>query len=304
MSLGAGRTKTLSKVAIWVAKKELSGVGAFALIDPATEDAVLARLPISAVWGIGSRWAKMLVENDCTTALQLRELPHLWVRKRMSVVGLRTVLELGGISCIPLAPSAPRRRTVMVSRSFGQRVRSVNELQEAVATFTAKAARKLRKEHLTAARLTVFAASSRYGEHPYSASATCRLDTASNFTPTLLRYAGQLVEGLWSEGVEFARAGVLLSHLGDEHEIQLSLFDSFDVADERPERLMSTVDALNRRHGHDKVRFAGMGTRQRWQTRGAYRSPRWTTRWSEVPVAVATHATRLFTRAVTRGGHA
>lgn len=304
VSLGAGRTKTLSKAATWVAKKERPDVGVFALLDPEAEAEVLARLPVREVWGIGSRWAKMLVQNDCTTALQLRELPQPWVRKRLSVVGLRTVLELGGMICIPLAPTPPRRKTVMVSRSFGQRVRVLGELQEAVATFTAKAARKLRREHLTTSRLTVFASSSRYGESPYSASATCRVDTASNFTPTLLRYAGELVQQLWCEGVEFARAGVLLSHLGDEREIQLSLFNRFDAEDERPVRLMGIVDELNRRHGQDRVRFAVMGTRQRWQTRSQYRSPRWSTRWTEVPVAAATQGSLLFSDAAMGGEHA
>lgn len=304
VSIGAARTKTLSKVATWVAKKEMSAFGVYVLLDLVDEEAVLARLPVGEVWGIGNRWAKMLVGADCTSALQLRELSDPWVRKRLSVVGLRTVLELRGMLCIPLAPKPPRRKTMVVSRSFGRRVEQLSELQEAVATFVAKAARKLRHEHLAAGRLTVFASSSRFGEHPYSASSSCYLDTASNFTPTLLRYAGGLAEKLWCDGVEFAKAGVMLSDLTDEDTIQLSLFDTFAPGDTRPGRLMGTVDGLNHRYGLDKVRFAVMGTNPRWQTRAQFRSPRWSTRWAELPTAVATQNCLVFSDIEMGAGHA
>jgi DNA polymerase V len=284
LSIGAGRTKVLAKAAAWVAKKQPEVEGVFHLADQQAEERVLSLLPVGEVWGIGRRWRQMLEAEGVETALHLRDLPQLWVRKRMGVVGLRTVLELRGMSCLPLQLAPPARKSMVVSRSFGRPVASQAELAEAVASFTAKAAVKLRREHLAAGALTVFAQSSAYREGEfYSRSVTATIATATNHTPTLLRYAQTLVERVWKEGVNFAKAGVMLGGITDEGCIQLSLFDEYDPLDERPGQLMRTVDGLNRQHGLGSVRFAAEGTARRWRTRAAFRSNRWTTRWAELP---------------------
>ncbi|WP_317112209.1 DUF4113 domain-containing protein [Chroococcidiopsis sp. SAG 2025] len=175
---------------------------------------------------------------------------------------------------------------MMVSRTFGRATRSPHELEEAVATFTAKAARKLRREGLVAGALCVFVSSSRFKENFYYNSARSRLMTASNHTPTLLKSALALTQQLWRDEVEFARAGVILTKLVDENIIQLSLFDDdYDPTDERSKQLMQAIDELNQLYGRDLVRFAAVGTNQHWQTRARYCSNRWTTRWSELPIA-------------------
>lgn len=109
--------------------------------------------------------------------------------------------------------------------------------------------------------------------------------TASNHTPTLLKSALALTQQLWRDEIEFAKAGVILTKLVDENIVQLSLFDDdYDPTDERSKQLMQTIDQLNQLYGRDLVRFAAVGTNQRWQTRAWYRSNRWTTRWSELPI--------------------
>lgn len=203
------------------------------------------------------------------------------------MVGLRTSLELRGYSCLHLELQAPARKSIVVSRTFGQSVRRLQELQEAIATFTVKAAHKLRREGLAAGMMTIFAHSSRFKENYYSNSAKCQLWVASNDTPTLLKYAMLLVEKVWREGVEFKKAGVLLTRITEQGVLQLSLFEGYSPEDTRPKQLMQTVDALNFLYGQDKVRFAVMGFEQCWQTRAQFRSHRWTTRWDELMVVKA-----------------
>lgn len=183
------------------------------------------------------------------------------------------------------------------------------ELEEVIATFTARAAYKLRREQLSAAALSVFVSSSRFKDNYYYNSARSHLTTASNHTPTLLKYALLLTQELWRDNVEFAKAGVRLTKLTDEDVLQLSLFDDWRLKDRQPAQLslfdecdakggtlncdhrqgkqpelMQLVDKLNIRYSRDTLRFAAMGTNGRWQTRAQYRSNRWTTRWEEIPI--------------------
>lgn len=217
----------------------------------------------------------MLIAEGIDTALKLRELPDWLVRKWMGVMGLRTVFELRGWSCLPLDLYPRQRRSLMVSRTFGRSVLNKRELEEAVATFTARAAYKLRREHLTTSALSIFASSSRFKENYYYNSARSTLLTASNHTPTLLKYALTLTQKLWRDDVEFAKAGVCLTKLTDEDVIQLSLFDEWLFKDKQPiqlslfnernckdkqsEQLIQLVDKLNIRYSRLLQSVMGAG---------------------------------------------
>ncbi|MDZ4878992.1 MAG: Protein UmuC [Chroococcidiopsis cubana SAG 39.79] len=285
ISIGVAETKTLAKVANRYAKQTDALEGVLDITGSLERQLeLLAALPVVDVWGIGSRWGQMLRDEGIDTALKLREQPDWWVRMRMGVVGLRTVFELRGSNCLPLELYPRRRKSMMVSRTFGRATRSRQELEEAIATFTASSARKLRREQLIAGALCVFVSSSRFKENFYYNSARSRLMTASNHTPTLLKSALALAQQLWRDDVEFARAGVILTQLVDENIVQLSWLDDYDPTDERAQRLMQTLDRLNQQSGQEPLRYAVMGTTGRWQTRGRYRSNRWTTRWSELPI--------------------
>ncbi len=285
--IGIGETKTLAKVAQHFTKLSPDLEGVLDITGSPQQEELLASLAIADVWGIGQRWGRFLTAEGIDTALKLRNARDAWVRQKLTVVGLRTCLELRGYSCLHLELKAPTRKSMMVSRSFGQPVRSLDELKEAIATFTAKAALKLRREQLAAGMMTVFAHSSRFKQNYYKNSAKCQFWLASNYTPTLLKYAMPLVEQIWREGVEFKKAGVLLTHITQEGVIQLSLFEDYASMDSKPKQLMLAIDDLNSRYGRDWVRFAVMGLEQRWQTRAQFRSNRWTTRWDEVMVIKA-----------------
>ncbi len=102
VSVGIAPTKTLAKIANHLAKKmpELNGV--LELNNPAILEMALAKTPVQDIWGIGRQSAQFLLGSGIDTALKFRDCDNRWVRQHLHVVGLRTVEELRGISCLPL----------------------------------------------------------------------------------------------------------------------------------------------------------------------------------------------------------
>jgi nucleotidyltransferase/DNA polymerase involved in DNA repair len=138
VSIGIASTKTLAKIANHIAKKNPVYHGVFELKDEQI-NTYLAKLPASEVWGIGRQQTEFLRENGITTALQLKNAPDHWVKKNLSVVGLKIVSELRGISCLPLNTVPSPKKGIISSRSFGRAITTLNELEEAVALYTTRA---------------------------------------------------------------------------------------------------------------------------------------------------------------------
>jgi DNA polymerase V len=204
----------------------------------------------------------------------------------MGVVGLRIVWELRGMACFSLVQCPPPKQSLMVSRSFGQPITTLKEMREAVATYTSRAAEKLRRHRLAAGVLTVFIQTSQFTEEPqYSNTVTLTLPVATNDTAELLAYALCGMEHIFQAGFRYKKAGVILTELVPAQQIQLSLFDTRDR--DRSARVMAAVDHLNRQMGAETVRYAAAGLKRRWKMRSARRSPRYTTRWEELVVAQA-----------------
>ena len=277
VSLGLAPTKTLAKLANKLAKCSSSGVFDLATVDT---HAVLATTPLVDLWGIGRQYAKSLQEYGYSTALDLRDADLAWIKQRYGIVMVRTVLELRGQSCLPLELVAPPRQSLMVSRSFGRPVTTLTHLQAAIATYTSRAAEKLRQQSLAASVLHVFARTSRYGDTPYSDTVVTSLPVATSDTAELLHYATRCGEALYQPGLQFSKAGVLLLNLVPDTQVQTNLFDTRDRTRDR--KLMATVDQLNRQFGAGTVRFAAVGLQQPWALKATHRSPCYTTRWQDL----------------------
>src|SRR3954447_3932520 len=162
VSVGIAPTKTLAKVANRRAKKDLAAGGVFVLMDEAAVDAELAGMALTDLWGVAHRLAARLIALGITTPFALKQADPRFIRKRFNVVLERLVLELRGIACIALEEAPPDRKSIMASRSFGRTVETHAELQEAVATYTTRAAEKLRAQGLAAGRIVVFAHTNRF----------------------------------------------------------------------------------------------------------------------------------------------
>ena len=283
VSIGIGPTKTLAKLANRLAKRSPEAQGVVILTSPSQIEATLTQTPIEAIWGIGPGYTRRLKAHEITTALQLRDVNDRWVRQALGIVGLRLVWELRGISCLPLELCPPPKQSLMVSRSFGRPITRLTEMREAVATYTTRAAEKLRWHQVAAGVLTVFVMTNRFTNEPqYAKSVTMPLPVATQDTAELIRYALRGVEQIFREGYRYQKAGVILTALVSAHQVQTHLFDQHDR--ERSQKLMAAIDAINREWGSGTVRYAAVGLRPGWRMRCARRSPRYTTRWEELSV--------------------
>jgi DNA polymerase V len=281
VSVGIAPTKTLAKLANLIAKKSSSGV--FDLSVYPSIDEILSQVDVADIWGIGLKYANWLREKGLNTALQLKDADEGLIRKKMGIVGVKLQLELRGESCLAMELLDNPKKGTCVSRSFPQSIDTLPELKEAIASFTHRAAEKLRRQKQAASVITVFARTSPFRDNFYSNSATAELDLSTNYTLELSRVAAQLAESIYRKGQNFKKAGVIMTGLVSEQQIQGNLFDvSNDEEKQRSRNLMSVMDAINEIYGRDTLRFASTGVMQVWKTKSEQRSPKYTTCWQDL----------------------
>jgi DNA polymerase V len=289
VSVGIGQTKTLAKLANRFAKKQERSRGVFDLTASPAPDRVLRWTDIGDVWGIGPRHAKRLRALGVTDALKFRELKRDWVRKKMTVTGLHTLLELRGFPCHGFQAGPVGKKTIVSSRSFGHPVTRLDHMLEATAQYTTRAAEKLRRQGSVAANILVYLQTNKFklGQPQYSNALSVPLPVATAHTPTLIRAAKTGMERIFKHGYQYKKCGVMLSGLEPEHGRWLSLLAL--PPNHRPgdTPLMRAVDHVNQRWGRDTVSFAASGVTREWRMKREMRSPRYTTVWEEILTVAA-----------------
>ena len=295
VSVGVGSTRTLAKLANHMAKR--SGGVCLLPDDEGALDTLLARVPVREIWGMGRHLVSKLYAAGITSALQLKRANDPWARKALTVTGWRTVLELRGIPCIGEDNAPPPRRTLVSSRSFGQRVFEREALAQAVATFTARAAQRLRRKELVAGGIAVHIRTARSGQGPlYDATGHTAFVEGTADTQALIRGAYRALDTVFKEGYAYAKAGVMLYHLESVHQRQGSLLaltaaEGADSAvragsEARQASLMQALDRIQQRFGARSIRFGAEGPPEaHWHMRQEHCSPRVTTVWEELPSA-------------------
>lgn len=280
--VGIGPTKTLAKLANRWAKTDAAGV--CDLMDEQQRAEILTRFPVGDVWGVGRQTAIKLSGLGIETAGQFAAMDPKRARSLLTVVGERMVHELNGRSCIPLEDVQPLRKGCAVTRSFGQRVTQLQDMREAVASYATRLGEKLRKWGLAADRFTVFMHTSPFDSGPHrSVSLEVRLAEATNDTRTLVAAAIRTAERLWKPGYRYSKAGLMTGELVKPEQAQRVLFGDLDP--ERGARAMAAMDAINGRWGRGALGVASVGIKKPWAATFDLRSPRYTTRWDELPVA-------------------
>lgn len=285
ISIGVAGTKTLAKVANKAAKKGREGV--MALQTEAEIDTWLASLPVEDVWGIGPRHAEFLHAHNIHTALQLKRAPERWIKQHLHLPGLRTVLELRGISCLPLDEAPQPKKQIAVTRSFGHPVETLGELKESVAFYVSRAAEKLREQHSLVSILCVFIQTNPFQptQPQYHRSGVIHLAAPTNDTGELIAAALRGVERLYRSGYQYHKAGVFLQELVPDTYRQLRLFAPAE--DRRhTQTVVEVVDAINERFGSETIRYAATGKERGWKMRQEHRSPGYTTNLAELPLVM------------------
>lgn len=298
--IGIGRTKTLAKLANHIAKTaerkpgsypaELAQVCNLTALPAQDLDDVLAATLVEEVWGVGRRIAAQLHEAGVHTVLDLARLDPATVRRRWSVVLERTVRELQGMQCIELDDAPAPKKQIACTRSFGQAVTELQPLIEAVSEFASRAAEKLRKQGSLAGELLVFCHTSPFRPGPrFNRSIVVPLRRPTADTGKLVLAAAAGMRRIYEPGYKMAKAGVILLDLAPDCFLQGQL----DLEEENKRdrsKLMMTLDLLNQRYGKSTVHSASTGRTsktQAWQMKQERRTPQYTTRWEDVPVARA-----------------
>ncbi|QZA82354.1 Y-family DNA polymerase [Deefgea piscis] len=286
--VGIAPTKTLAKLANHIAKKQapFNGVCAWQQLNPNQQDAQMQALPAGDVWGIGRKISERLAQEGIHTIADLRASNADQIRQRYSIVVQRTVHELRGIPSIELEESTPDKQQILCSRSFGQAIYTEQELGEAISTYIARAAEKLRQQGSLAGSLAVFIRTNpfRPKEPQYSQHILVPLTQASDDTLLLTRAALWVLKRIYRTGFAYAKAGIMLCDLQPRTAVQGHLF--LQTADPiKRAALNKVMDDINRQWGRGSIRVASAGFNHGWKMRQNTLSPYWTTRWADLPIA-------------------
>lgn len=291
ISIGLSDSKTLAKIANHVAKKQpvYEGVAILPADSPAMQ-AVLLQLPVTEVWGVARRTAIKLAPLGIRTAWDLRTANPKRIRAKFGVVLERTVLELRGTDCIDTGDMSEPKKQIMTSRSFGRLTSDIGDLREAVRAHAARGGEKLRKQASLARALMVFVKTNPFREDlpQYSRSVLVPLPRTTDDGRLIVHAAMAGLRSLYRPGYAYQKCGVMLTDLCDRANEQLDLMATplSDSERQRNERLMATLDKLNREHGRGTISIGMSRKDAAWHLRCQNRTPRYTTRWDELPVVM------------------
>ncbi len=288
VSIGIAPTKTLSKVANQFVKKDKCFGGVLSLVDKSENeiDELLKNLDVNDVWGIGRQYSKKLYAENINTAYDFKYSNPKFIQKIMTINGLKTQNELKGVSCIPLEYETPNKKGICSSRSFGRVTSSFKELNEAISTYTTTASEKLRNQNSKCKKITVFIRTNhfRVNDKQYSNSRSYNFLEPTSYTPDLIKAAKFLLKQIFKENYNYQKAGIFLTEIVNEDEIQTSLFslDLLQYKSPKKDLLISKIDELNHKLGNNTVSFASNGIKKEWKMKTEKRSDRFTTNFSEL----------------------
>mgnify|MGYP005884922143 FL=1 len=284
LGVGIAQTKTLAKLANHAAKQWPRQTGGVVdLSCPQRQRKLMALLPVSEVWGIGRRIGKKLEAMGIGTVLQLAESDIRFIRKHFTVVLERTVRELRGEPCLALEEFAPAKQEIICSRSFGDRITAYEDMRQAICSYAARAAEKLRSEHQYCRFVSAFVKTSPFAlNEPYHGnSASLKLLTPTQDSRDIIAAATSCLDAIWKAGHRYQKAGVMLGDFYSQGVAQLNLFDEL-APRHNSARLMQVLDQLNAKNGRGALYFAGQGIQQQWQMKREMLSPRYTTRYGDL----------------------
>jgi DNA polymerase V len=268
VSVGVSNTKTLSKIANHIAKKNKTGV----IYLKENIDESLKNFNISDIWGVGKQLSKLYIKNGIDTAYKLKNISNSWVKKSTNVLGAKTVMELRGISCIDLETQEIKRKSCCVSRSFGKKVESLDKLKESVITHCLNAAEKIRNDNQITKSITIFIRTSPFDKYRkyYSNSITLDLPVGTSNSLELVKTAINGLKKIYKYGYFYQKAGIILSKLANATENELNLLSP--IMEKKSKTLMKAIDFTNAKYGRNAVSIAQAGINNSWKMRREHSS--------------------------------
>jgi len=270
-SIGIAKTKTLSKAANYIAKKEKSGV--IDLINSKQIDEILSKIKINDVWGVGRQLTKLYIKNGINTAYDLKNINNGWIKKNTNVFGSRTAMELRGVPCVSLEPYEEKRKSCCVSRSFGKKVTKLEDLSEALTTHCLNAAEKIRQDKQTVKKITIFIRTSPFQKNKnyYASSKSIELPISTNDSILLVKKTLDVLESIYKKGYHYQKTGIVFSNLKDVDIYNKNLFSAINNEEKRT-RLMKAIDYTNTKYGRHALSIAQAGVKKMWNTKKQHSS--------------------------------
>ena len=297
VSIGIAPTKTLAKMASHYAKK-YKGYHHCCFID--TDERrikALEKYEIEEVWGIGRRYAARLQALGIHTALDFASHAESWVRATLNnVVAIRTWKELNGIDCIPMEDMS-KKKSICTSRSFPGMVSDFETLRTSISNFAAHCAEKLRRQQSAASIVSVFIDTNHFREdlpQYWNWAQECLL-TPTSSTQDIVQCALRCTQRIFKQGYQYKRAGVIVAGICPDSAVQTNFIDYDSEKYEKKKRLDEAIDRINRENGSETI---VLGSQQYTAKNGKgkagvfrdsikhdFRSPSYTTKWSDIPEA-------------------
>jgi DNA polymerase V len=291
VSIGIAPTKVLAKLANRLSKKDKLTTQCITILDSEEKIAdALRKTPVGDIWGVGRQYAKKLTEHwGIYDAFQLRKVNDAFAHTELGgVVGMRLIRELNGSQAKDLEEELVSKKMIAATRMFGTPVADIQDIREAIATYTSRAAEKLRRQHGAAKIISIFVVT-REQDHMIdfrnrresgTLSTYTTLPYPTSFTNELIKPAVALVDQLYKKGKLYKKAGVMLSGIVPDSSVQGNLFVNGNRS--RETKLMDMIDNVNFSQRNDVLKFAASGTTRDWKMRQELRSGRYTTRWEEL----------------------
>jgi DNA polymerase V len=302
VSIGIGPTKTLAKLANKIAKKNSSN-GVYILTVSTQLIHILSNMKLEDIWGVSKGWGNRLRSIGINNPRQLQQANPRQIRTLISVVGERIIYELRGQPCLALE-EVINKKSITVSRSFGNMINDKDSLKKALANYAARAAEKLRYQDSVCGGIYVFINTNRFRERDlqYSNSATINFDELTDSTTIIIEKSFKLLENLYRPKYNYKKIGVTLLGLkqkddgsSDNYIIQGSLF--IHNADQqihmsRSCDRMKLIDNINTKMGKMTIFHGSQGVIKnsrniksepdKWRMRSCYKSPFYTTNWDDI----------------------
>ena len=267
VSIGVGSNKTLSKIANHLAKKNTEGVADLTKLTQEGINSILKNIDIEDVWGVGRQLSNLYKKNKINNAYELKYSSSSWIKKNTNVFGLKTVMELNGVSCIMLETSEKKKRkSCCVSKSFGNKVESFEELKEAVVTHCLNAAEKIRADEQLVKSVIVFIRTSPFDKHLFlSRSEKIDLAISTDDSMILSRACVDALKKIFVKGYRYQKAGVVFLGLVNNNEYGQNLF--IDKNSQKSNSLMKAIDSMNVKFGRNSLTLADSGVGHCWKMR-------------------------------------
>ena len=283
ISIGIAKTKTLAKIANYIAKKNLIN-NVFVMTKDEDVFKILKTFPISKLWGVGTAYSKLLSNYGVITAYDFINLDESWVKEKMTVMGLKLLYELKGQSCFLINSFPKDKKSICTSRTFPNDVNDISLIKEAITNHAVRCAEKLRNQKSYAKYIGVFLNTNPFTQkkcHHYNGYKSMILEASTNDSIEIVSSAIKLLKSIYCSECKYKKTGVIIRNIVSDSSEQLNLFNQFKN-DSKKNKLFKHVDLINKKMGRNKVKILSQGIANKSSFKNKNLSPCYTTRWDEL----------------------